>query len=64
MKMNRELRLSNRTDGSWQTAREITDVFRLLCPDDPVKYDYALFGFSLDRRSISEILEAPTLTID
>lgn len=56
MKMNRELRLSARTDNSWQTAREITDVFRLLCPADPVKYDYALFGFSLDKRSISEIL--------
>jgi len=55
-KMNRELRLSSRTDGSWQTAREITDVFRLLCPEDPVKYDYALMGFSLDKRSISEIL--------
>jgi len=56
MKMNRELRLSARTDGSWQTAREITDVFRMLCPEDPVKYDYALFGFSLDKRSPSEIL--------
>jgi uncharacterized protein (TIGR02757 family) len=56
MKMNRELRLSARTDNSWQTAREITDIFRLLCPDDPVKYDYALFGFSLDKRSIAEIL--------
>jgi uncharacterized protein (TIGR02757 family) len=57
MKMNRELRLSGRTDGAWQTAREITDVFRLLCPEDPVKYDYALFGFSLDKRSPSEILD-------
>jgi uncharacterized protein (TIGR02757 family) len=58
MKMNRELRLSSRTDNAWQTAREITDVFRLLCPHDPVKYDYALFGFSLDKRSISEILDS------
>jgi len=56
LKMNRHLGFSARTDGSWQTAREMTDVFRLLCPEDPVKYDYALFGFSLDRRSISEIL--------
>ncbi len=57
MKMNRELRLSARTDGSWQTAEEITSVFRLLCPKDPVKYDYALFGFSLDKRSPAEILD-------
>ncbi len=56
MKMNRNLRLSGRSDGSWQTAQEITDIFRLLCPEDPVKYDYALFGFSLDKRSPEEIL--------
>jgi uncharacterized protein (TIGR02757 family) len=57
-KMNGHLGLSARTDGSWQTAEEITDVFRLLCPDDPVKYDYALFGFSLDRRAPDEIFAA------
>lgn len=56
MKMNRNLRLSARTDNSWQTAEEITAIFRLLCPEDPVKYDYALFGFSLDKRSPDEIL--------
>lgn len=55
MKMNCNLRLSGRSDGSWQTAEEITDVFRLLCPEDPIKYDYALFGFSLDKRSPEEI---------
>lgn len=58
MNMNRQLRLTHRTDGSWQTAEAITDVFRLLCPEDPVKYDYALFGFSIDKRSPEEILSA------
>ena len=58
MKMNNHLRLSNRTDNSWQTAEEITEIFRLLCPEDPVKYDYALFGFSLDKRPPDEILAA------
>jgi uncharacterized protein (TIGR02757 family) len=56
MNMNRQLRLSNRSDGSWQTAEEITAIFRLLCPEDPIKYDYALFGFSLDKRPADEIL--------
>ncbi|HEY9688051.1 MAG TPA: TIGR02757 family protein [Coleofasciculaceae cyanobacterium] len=59
LKMNRQLNLSARNDNSWKTAEEITDVFRLLCPEDPVKYDYALFGFSLDRRAPEEILRAP-----
>jgi uncharacterized protein (TIGR02757 family) len=58
MNMNRQLRLTHRTDGSWQTAEAVTDVFRLLCPEDPVKYDYALFGFSLDKRPVEEILSS------
>jgi uncharacterized protein (TIGR02757 family) len=58
LKMNRNLQLTARTDGSWRTAEAITDVFRVLCPADPVKYDYALFGFSLDKRAPEEILSA------
>jgi uncharacterized protein (TIGR02757 family) len=56
MKMNRQLGLTSRQDASWRTAEAITDVFRALCPEDPVKYDYALFGFSLDKRSPEELL--------
>lgn len=58
LNMNRRLGLCRRTDGSWRTAEEITAVFRLLCPEDPVKYDFALFGFSLEGRSADEILAA------
>jgi uncharacterized protein (TIGR02757 family) len=58
LKMNGHFGFSSRKDGSWQTAEEITRIFRLLCPEDPVKYDYALFGFSLDRRSPAEILSS------
>lgn len=56
MNMNRLLGFSSRRDGSWRTAVEITEVFRMLCPDDPIRYDYALFGFSLDRRPLEELL--------
>ncbi|WP_373533533.1 TIGR02757 family protein [Vampirovibrio sp.] len=58
MQMNRKLGLTSRKDGSWRTAEAITDVFRQLCPEDPVKYDYALFGFSLDKRLPEELLRA------
>jgi uncharacterized protein (TIGR02757 family) len=56
MNMNRQLGFSSRKDTSWKTVEEITDVFRLLSPHDPIQYDYALFGFSLEKRAISEIL--------
>ena len=59
LKMNRSLELTPRNDGSWKTAEAITAVFRQLCREDPIKYDYALFGFSLDKRPIETILSVP-----
>lgn len=56
LKMNRSLGLTPRNDGSWKTVEAITAVFRQLCREDPIKYDYALFGFSLDKRPIEAIL--------
>ncbi len=58
LKMNQALGLTERTDGSWQTAQEVTAFFRRFAPDDPVRYDYALFGFSLDRRLVDEFAAA------
>ncbi len=34
--------LTRRTSADWRTAEEITAAFRTVCPDDPVRYDYAL----------------------
>lgn len=41
--------LTQRQSPSWEMADEITDYFRQLCPDDPVKYDFALMGAGLTR---------------
>lgn len=32
---------------NWQTARALTNYLRILDPDDPVKYDFALFGLGV-----------------
>lgn len=45
--MARKLSLTQRNANDWQTAEEITAVFRLLCPEDPIRYDFALFGYNL-----------------
>ena len=34
--------LTNRKQADWNAALEITDAFRKLSPEDPVKYDFAL----------------------
>jgi uncharacterized protein (TIGR02757 family) len=40
----RKLGLLNRKANDWMAAFELTKTLRLLAPDDPVKYDFALFG--------------------
>ena len=43
----RKLGLITRKQTDWRTALELTDHLRLFDPDDPVKYDYALFGLGI-----------------
>lgn len=42
LRIGRFLRFTNRRQGDWKTAREITARLRLLDPADPVKYDFSL----------------------
>ena len=44
----RHLQLINRKQTDWQTAVELTENLRLLDTNDPVKYDFALFGLGVE----------------
>lgn len=44
----RSLGLITRTDSSWKTAMELTIHLRNFDPQDPVKYDFALFGLGIE----------------
>ena len=44
----RNLGLISRIQTDWKTAVELTGNLRLLDADDPVKYDFALFGISIE----------------
>ncbi len=46
----RKLGLIERKQTDWQTAVELTENLSRLDPDDPVKYDYALFGLGVDEK--------------
>jgi uncharacterized protein (TIGR02757 family) len=39
--------LLQRTQVDWQAALELTNYLRTLDEDDPVKYDFALFGLGV-----------------
>lgn len=43
----RKLGLLTRTQNDWKAASELNDSLKKLDPDDPVKYDFALFGLGV-----------------
>ena len=45
----RRLGLVSRKQTDWKTALELTENLRLLDAEDPVKYDFALFGLSVEK---------------
>jgi uncharacterized protein (TIGR02757 family) len=45
----RQFGLLIRPQNDWKAVMELTGNLRLLDPDDPVKYDFALFGSGVDR---------------
>jgi uncharacterized protein (TIGR02757 family) len=50
VRLSRYLGLTRRKSAGWLMAREVTGNLRNICPEDPVKYDFALchFGMSGD----------------
>ena len=47
--VGRALGLLRRRQNDWKAVEEITAVLRTFDPDDPVRYDYALFGAGIGR---------------
>ena len=52
-KVARRLGLIQRKQNDWHTAMELTELLRNLDPNDPVKYDFALFGIGLEEKYLS-----------
>jgi len=51
-RQSRALGLLSRTYNDWWAVQELTEALRLLDPNDPTKYDYALFGLGLKPNAI------------
>ncbi|WP_304518208.1 TIGR02757 family protein [Cecembia rubra] len=49
-RVGRRLGLITRKQTDWQTAVELTERLREFDPEDPVKYDFALFGMGVEER--------------
>lgn len=48
------LGLLSRTYNDWWAVKELTEALHLLDPNDPAKYDYALFGLGIHQDAIPE----------
>ncbi len=48
-RISRVLRLTSRKAADLRTAREITSAFRVIAPEDPVRYDFALTRLGIRR---------------
>jgi uncharacterized protein (TIGR02757 family) len=46
----RKLGLLKRKQSDWKAVEEVTSVLREFDPDDPVKYDFALFGLGVNEK--------------
>lgn len=46
--MARALGLLARRQNDWKAVAEATEALRTFDPDDPVRYDFALFGAGMD----------------
>ena len=47
----RKFDLIKRKQRDWKTVVELTDYLRKLDPNDPAKYDFALFGYGVESKS-------------
>jgi len=52
-----QLDLTNRKAADCMTAREITQGFRKIQPEDPVKYDFALTRYGIQQLTESELFK-------
>lgn len=51
----RKLGLLQRKPNDWKAVEELTANLKILDPDDPVKYDYALFGIGVHEKLSSRL---------
>lgn len=53
-RQSRRMGLLSRTYNDWKAVVELTGNMRLLDPEDPAKYDYALFGLGIREDNLPE----------
>ena len=50
-RLSREMRLLTRNANDFKSVLEITENLRKFDPEDPTKYDFALFGYGVNEQN-------------
>ena len=50
-RVSRKLGLLNRKSNDFKSVLEITNHLREFCPADPIKYDFAMFGYGVNNKN-------------
>ena len=50
-RISRQMGLLTRKANDFKAVIELTDNLKKLCPEDPIKYDFALFGYGINSKS-------------
>ncbi len=50
-RISRQMGLLQRKSNDWKAVIELTEKLREFCPEDPVKYDFAMFAFGVELNS-------------
>ena len=50
-RVSRNMGLLNRKSNDFKAVLELTEKLREFCPEDPVKYDFAMFAFGVELNS-------------
>lgn len=56
-RVSRELGMLTRNQNDRKAVESLTDMLRGFCPEDPVKYDYALFGIGESRQNLADMIK-------
>ncbi len=49
-RISREMGLLQRNANDFKTVIELTNNLKKFCPDDPIKYDFAMFGYGVNNK--------------
>jgi len=47
-RQSREMGLLSRKSNDYTAAKELTEILKSFCAEDPVKYDFAMFAFGVE----------------